>query len=84
MNIRQEENTPIGDYFHDAGLSKMFSKLEEQVDEFEVDTDELKALCDGITDTVKGLKAHIAKVEAAWQKRQNIIQTSDKYSNRVI
>ena len=68
MIIRQEENTPIGDYFHDSGIKKVFSKLEENVDEFEVDTDDLISWCDSLSELAKGLKACIKRTEAAWSK----------------
>ena len=43
MIIRQEESTPIGNYFHDNGILKLFDKIQEMVDEFEVDTDKLNS-----------------------------------------
>lgn len=36
MIVRQEESTPIGDFFHDSGVSKVFTALETTVDDFEV------------------------------------------------
>lgn len=58
----------------------MFSKLEEQVDEFEVETDDVNAYCDALIDSLKGLKTHVKKVESAWAKRksqQKITETFD-------
>lgn len=71
MNIRQEESTPIGDYFHDADISKIFDKLKDSVDEFEVETDDVNAYCDALIDSLKGLKTHVKKVESAWAKRKS-------------
>ncbi len=70
MIIRQEENTPIGDYFHDSGICKVFDKLQELVDEFEVDTDDLNGYCDAVINLTKNLKAQIKKVELALQKQK--------------
>ncbi len=70
MNIRQEESTPIGDYFHDSGAVKIFERIKDSVDEFDVDTDELNVLCDTMISTMKGLKCQIKKAEAEWNKNQ--------------
>ena len=70
MKIRQEESTPIGNWFHDNGMMRVFNRISEQVDEFDVDTDELSDCCDCLITLAKGLKAQIKKVEAEWQKRQ--------------
>ena len=69
MKIRQEESTPIGDYFHDSGINKVFEKLSESVDEFEVDTDELSVYCDSLISLLKGLKSKIKKEESEASKR---------------
>ena len=77
MTVRQEEETPIGNYFHDNGLLKIFNRITDMVDEFEVDTSELSAFCDSMIDSLKGMKAHIKKVEAAWEKRQHQAKIND-------
>lgn len=46
MTIRQEESAPIGDFFHDSRVLSAFCKLESIVDEFDVDTNTIIALCD--------------------------------------
>lgn len=71
MTIRQEESTPIGDYFHNSGMLKIFDKLSEKVDGFKVDTEEINSYCDGLIQSLKGLKVHIKKVEVAWNKQQS-------------
>jgi hypothetical protein len=68
MIVRQEENTPVGDYFHDSGVLQTFNSLEESVDEFEIDTEEIMAQCDLIIEAIKGLKAFTKKVEASYSK----------------
>lgn len=69
MIIRQEEETPIGNYFHDNGVMKLFSKITDIVDEFEVDTERLKLLCDEMSAKVKELKAFVNSVEKAELKK---------------
>lgn len=68
MIIRQEESTPIGDYFYDNGIFKTFEKIKETVDEFEVDSEELMTDCDFLISVLKGLKVQIGKVEAEYKK----------------
>lgn len=77
MTIRQEETTPIGDYFHDSGILKLFEHIQNSVDEFEVDTTELSEYCDTLINSLKGLKGQIKKVESAWAKRKAQENLSD-------
>lgn len=69
MIIRQEEETPIGNHFHDNGVMKLFSKITDIVDEFEVDTERLKILCDEMSAKMKELKAFVNSVEKAETKK---------------
>lgn len=69
MIIRQEEETPIGNYFHDNGVMRLFSKITDIVDEFEVDTERLKLLCDEMSTKMKELKAFVNSVEKAETKK---------------
>lgn len=78
MIIRQEETTPIGDYFHDNGINKIFENISNTVDEFEVDTDELDSYCDALINSIKGLRSQIKKVEAAWSKHKSQNKMNDK------
>jgi len=71
MKIRQEETTPIGNYFHDSGVRSIFLALETTVDDFEVDTDQLKAWCGIIINDLKGLQNTITKCEKEWIKKQH-------------
>lgn len=63
MKVSQVESSPIGDYFHDSGVFTIFNALTSTVDEFEVDTDQLKAWCGMIIKSVKGLQGLIEKIE---------------------
>lgn len=71
MLVRQEEETPIGDYFHDSGVFQVFNQLSNQVDEFEVDTDRINTCLDHLITNLKGLKNHVKKVETEYQKKLN-------------
>lgn len=77
MQIRQEESTPIGDFFHDTGVRTIFEKIESVVDEFEVDTDRLNLLIDSEIEKLKALKGQVKKVEQAWVKKQHNREVSD-------
>jgi hypothetical protein len=68
MTVRQEENTPIGNYFHDNGILKIFEKIKDQVDEFEVDTEELSTDIDFLISSLKGLKITVKKAETEYTK----------------
>lgn len=63
MKFVQQENTPIGDYFHDSGVYTIFNALMSTVDDFEVDTDQLNAWCGIIINDIKGLQNFIKKIE---------------------
>ena len=77
MTIRQEETTPIGNHFHDTGILKQFTVIENIVDGFEVDTDELTAYCDSLIDSLKSLKSVIKKAEAEWEKKSHLQKIKD-------
>lgn len=77
MIIRQEETTPIGDYFHDSGVWQIFNQLSNVVDDFEVNTDELNLWIDNIVSSLKGLKGHIKKCETEWTKMLNQQKLND-------
>lgn len=80
MRIRQEENTPIGDYFHDSGAKSAFGSLESIVDDFDLDTDTVAALCDKVIECMKGLKGQVKKVESAWVKQVSQDRISEMIS----
>lgn len=81
MIIRQEESTPIGDYFHDNGILKTFEKIKETVDEFEVDSEELMTDCDFLISALKGLKVQIGKVEAEYKKYLAVKERKEELNN---
>lgn len=68
MIIRQEETTPIGDTFHDSGILKVMEKLQNIVDEFEVETDDIQTYCDNLITSLKNLKAVTKKAETEYVK----------------
>lgn len=78
MTIRQEENTPIGNYFHDNGILKIFEKIKDQVDEFEVDTEELSTDIDFLISSLKGLKITVKKAETEYTKYVAMKELKDK------
>lgn len=68
MLIRQEENTPIGNYFHDSGILTVMGKLEETVDEFDVETSDIISYCENLITNLKGLISTTKKCESEYQK----------------
>ena len=83
MIIRQEENTPIGDYFHDSGLWTLFNALESSVDDFEVDSEQLNAWCDMMISQIKGLQGKIKKLEKEAIQREHQLAMRDKISRGI-
>jgi len=63
MIINQISNTPIGDCFHDSGVTTIFNALSETVDNFEVDSDQLNAWTEHIIKSMKTLQAQIKDCE---------------------
>lgn len=72
MKVRQEESTPIGDFFHDSGVFSMFNNLSNIVDEVEVETNDIDAYCDCLIYALKGLKSIVKKVEGEETKRKSM------------
>ena len=70
MTIRQEENTPIGNFFHDNGILKVFEMLQNEVDEFEIETENIKVYCDNLISSLKGLKSITEKTESEYAKKK--------------
>ena len=77
MNIVQEENTPIGNYFHESGAYTVFNALCSTVDEFEVESDQLNAWCDILINNLKGLKGVIKKCEQQAEKKRRQEEVND-------
>lgn len=72
MKVRQEDSTPIGDFFHDSGVFSMFNNLSNIVDEVEVETNDVDAYCDGLISALRGLKSIVKKVEGEETKRKSM------------
>lgn len=70
MTIRQEEETPIGNYFHDSGAYTVFNALCSVVDDTEVESEQLKAWCDILINDIKGLKIVIQKCEKETERQK--------------
>lgn len=81
MIIRQEETTPIGDYFHDSGMMKVFERLQNTVDEFELDTTDIETYCDNLITSLKSLKAITKKAEIEYTKVKNQKELKDSINN---
>lgn len=81
MIIRQEETTPIGDYFHDSGMMKVFERLQNTVDEFELDTTDIETYCDNLITSLKSLKAITKKAETEYTKVKNQKELKDSINN---
>lgn len=83
MNIRQEEETPIGNYFHDSGLFTIFNALASTVDDFDIDTNQLNSWIDNLITNLKGLKGQIKKAEAEYQKKLDYLAIKDMVNKGV-
>jgi len=70
MIVSQEENTPIGNFFHDNGILKVFEMLQAEVDEFEIETENIKVYCDNLISSLKGLKSITEKTESEYAKKK--------------
>jgi len=78
MKIVQEENTPIGNCFHDSEVTTIFNALAQTVDEFEVESDQLMAWSDFIIKSMKTLQAQIKDCERKQIKKNQEKEISDK------
>lgn len=68
MVITQIDTTPIGDCFHDSGVLKLTQKLEEIVDEFEIETNDVYNYCDSLISALKNVKTITKKAESEYSK----------------
>lgn len=71
MIFRQEENSSIGDYFHDSGAWTLFNALSSTVDDFEIDTEQMFVWCDRLITSLKGLQSMLKKCEKEQIKKQH-------------
>ena len=77
MLIRQEKSSPIVDFFHDSGVFSLFNNLSNIVDEFEVETKDVDAYCDGLISSLKGLKSIVKKLEGEEIKKKSMQKVED-------
>lgn len=63
MKIIQTEQTPLGDYFHDAKLITVFEELKNMIDEFELDSEDLDFCVDYLVSHLKELKKIAKNIE---------------------
>lgn len=71
MKVRQEEDSPIGNCFHDSGVTTVFNALAQTVDDFEIDTDQLNAWCEHIIKSMKTLQYQIKDYEKKQIKKMH-------------
>ena len=63
MKLIQEEESPIGNCFHESGVTTIFNALAQTIDEFEVESDQLMAWTDHIIKSMKQVQAAIKDCE---------------------
>lgn len=63
MKIIQTEQTPLGDYFHDAKLITVFEELKNMIDEFELNSEDLDFCVDYLASHLKELKKIAKNIE---------------------
>ena len=78
MIIKQIDETPIGNSFHDSGVTTIFNALAQTVDEFEVDSDQLNAWCEYIIKSMKTIQAVIKDCEKKQTKKFHEQEIEDK------
>lgn len=69
MIIRQEEDSPIGNYFHDNGIQKTFEKIQTMADDFEIDTERLRIYCGELSSKLKQFRSFILSAEKSEMKK---------------
>jgi len=78
MIIKQIDETPIGNTFHDSGVTTIFNALAQTVDEFEVESDQLYAWCDHIIKSMKMIQSVIKDCEKKQTKKFHEQEIEDK------
>lgn len=77
MTIRQETETPIGNYFHESGAYTIFNALCSTVDDTEIESEQLKAWCDILIANIKGLKGIIQKCEKETERQKYLDEANE-------
>lgn len=80
MLIRQEEETPVGDYYHDYRIEPLFNEVKNTVDEFEFDSEVLKMNIETLMTRLKGLRNFIVSLEKTAMKSNYQQELKDKYN----
>lgn len=80
MLIRQEEKTPVGDYYHDYRIEPLFNEVKSTVDEFEFDSEVLKMNIETLMTRLKGLRNFIVLLEKTAMKSNYQQELKDKYN----
>ena len=78
MKIRQEEESPIGNCFHDSGVWTIFNAISSTVDDFEIDSDQLSTWCDFVIKSMKQLQNQIKDCEKKQIKKMHEREIDDK------
>lgn len=77
MTIRQEESSPVGDYFHDNGIQKTFEKIAAMADGFEVHSERLKLYCEELSSKLRQFRSFIQSAEKREMKKSVRNEISD-------
>lgn len=80
MIIRQEEESPIGDYYHDNKIEALFNDIKNSVDEFDVESEVLKLNIDALISLLKSFRTHVTLVEKNYTKYIHQKNLRDKYN----
>lgn len=78
MIIKQIDETPIGNNFHDSGVTTIFNALAQTVDEFEVESDQLNAWCEHIIKSMKMIQSVIKDCEKKQIKKMHEQDIEDR------
>ena len=78
MKLSQINESPIGNTFHESGVTTIFNALAQTVDEFEVDSDQLNAWCEYIIKSMKTIQAVIKDCERKQTKKFHEQEIEDK------
>ena len=77
MIINQINETPIGNTFHESGVTTVFNALAQTVDEFKVNSDQLNAWCEHIIKSIKMVQSVIKDCERKEIKKNHEQEIED-------
>lgn len=78
MIITQIDESPVGNCFHDSGVTTIFNALAQTIDEFELDSDQLIAWTDHIIKSMKSLQSQIKECEKKQIKKMHERDIEDR------